>query len=167
RDAQNPRLGDSADIWTIGTTRWQGQLVLSQPYTHWHELCICYQNLQWRLNDRLIVPAATAPQVTPGEPVGFVLATFQQGITRRGYLLFSAITHDGKPVTPPVTPGPIGQLVNRFSAGQRSDLGDIMMLQLWIETPAELGGDDLDLAKQIFAIARDRLLADVRTAQRN
>lgn len=170
RDAQNPRLGDSADVWTIGTARWQGQLVLSQPYSHWHELCICYQNLQWKLDDRLIIPSttpaaipATMPPASFGETSGYVLATFQQGINGRGYLLFSAITYDGKLVSPPVTPGPIGQLVNRLSPDKQIDLGDIMMLQLWIETQAELSADDLDLAKQIFDVARDRLLADVRT----
>jgi len=176
QEAENPRLGDSADIWTVGTRRWQGQLVLSQAFTGWHELCICYRNLQWQLNDRLVIESSPPTKdassdasqfddsvTSSGGRPGFVLATFQKGIASRGYLLFTAITYDGKLVSPPITPGPLGHLVNRLSTQPSNAIGDVMMLQLWIEAPEELNADDLDLAKKAFQETRDRLVAAIIT----
>lgn len=169
RDSENPRLGESADIWTIGSANWQGQIVLSQTYPQWHELCICYQNLEWQLNDRSVIQSATNTAESgtgSGDRPGFVLATFRQGISGRGYLLFSAITYDGKAVTPPDL-GPFGQLANRLSLNKSSQMGDMMMLQLWIETAEGMSASDLDLAKRVFGHARDRLRVAVQTTTGN
>ena len=51
RGGSNPRLGENADIWTCVPRQSTAeiQVVLSQPYAGWHELCICYEINAWIL----------------------------------------------------------------------------------------------------------------------
>lgn len=168
-DPQNPRLGQMADVWTLAGNNWQGQLVLSQAYNGWHELCICYSNLQWRLASREVIdPATIAGGLRLDEScrTGFVLARFERSQVQRGYLLFSAINYAGEIVAPPTSTGTLGQLRQRFApqpAAPRPvpSSDGILMVQLWIESAQEFGPEEMLSAQQAFQIARTKLRAAI------
>jgi len=170
RDTGQRRLGLAADVWTIGDHRLSGQLVLSQPYFGWHELCFCYENLDWYLVDRGVLPGASAissAEANFGSPE-YAYARFKRASSpsdyQNGYLWFSAITYDGVVASPP--PGMLApsNLVRRFNGPGTDVQENLMMLQLWVETPERLSPDDAERFRQAFEIARNRLLPEIRTA---
>jgi exosortase len=175
RDSDNPRLGKAADIWTVSDGRMRSQIVLSQPYFGWHELCFCYENLGWQLVDRSIVagqsPAQpqTSVESTSSDHVGYAVARFRRDNERFGYLLFSAITYEGAVAEPPVgigsTAGAGARLVERLTRGE-SSTDEMMMLQLWIESPEALQIEDLQLLKKSFLQTRSRIVAAVQDSHR-
>lgn len=163
RDGAEQRLGLAADIWTIGDDRLQGQVVLSQPYFGWHELCVCYENIQWRLVDRAVLTAAVPADADGGGSREYAMARFRNHDNRYGYLWFSAITYDGTSIAPPPGLGTISRLGRRFNTDHVYD-GELMMLQLWVESPQRLEPDDLQLLKESFEQARGRIMREAATS---
>ncbi|TVQ00290.1 MAG: exosortase [Planctomycetaceae bacterium] len=170
RDTGQRRLGLAADVWTIGDHRLSGQLVLSQPYFGWHELCFCYENLDWHLVDRGVLTEASPLASTEsdfGSPE-YAYARFKRASSpsdyQNGYLWFSAIAYDGAVASPP--PGMLApsNLVRRFRGPGTDVQENLMMLQLWVETPERLSPDDAERFRQAFEIARNRLLPDIRAS---
>lgn len=160
RDSGEQRLGKAADIWTIGNERVKGQLVLSQPYFGWHELCFCYQNVDWELVDRAIVTSEStrANGGAAGSPE-YALARFRGADNRYGYLWFSAIDYAGVAVGPPPGLGTLSRL-NQFAirfGEQEQDRKDLMMLQLWLESPRRLEPEEVQVFRLGFELARDRV----------
>jgi exosortase/archaeosortase family protein len=127
RNGTDERLGLHADVWECGYDAGKGQVALSQPYVGWHELCVCYEALEWELLRRYNLP------VPQGKPVA--LGEFEQG-GKYGYLFFTAIDSDGSIPTPP-SYTLFGRLVAPFYPLVTDDFAEIsgsaqtVMLQFW------------------------------------
>lgn len=166
RDGEDRRLGKAADIWTVHDRQLTYQVVLSQPYIGWHELCICYENLEWQLADRSIFTSATAAAEDPtewGSPQ-YAFARFRREDGRRGYLLFSAVTYEGRGAQPPLGLGMTARLRQRFAVNPYAPEDEMMMLQLWLESPERLRPEELQRLKENFDRGRTRLLEMVRSS---
>ncbi len=156
RDGSDPRLGENADLWQVEVGEMQGQVVLSQPYSGWHELCVCYQNLDWDLVDRDVIDDVEI-KVMPdtGSDESFVTARFKRPSGQQGYLMFSAISYDG---TIPSSPGSFGAFGTRFMGRlDRNgiiDQTDIMMFQFWLPTAKKLEPAAIRKLQEDFVKAR-------------
>jgi serine/threonine protein kinase len=163
RDGGEQRLGKAADIWSIGNDQLRGQLVLSQPYFGWHELCSCYEGLDWRLVDRAVLVASdifgsVLPEASSRE---YAMARFKGAEDRYGYLWFSAITYEGLAIRPPGGLGSITKLARRFQDDGEQVPTDLMMLQLWVDSPRRLEPEDLQILTRSFEEARMRVILAV------
>ncbi len=138
RNGSEPRLGTHADLWSCGTST---EVVMSQPYAGWHELCVCYEAKDWLLEDRYNL------NVDVGKPIA--VGEFTQGESLYGYLLFTAVDSDGTVPNPPSYTlfgrllAPFGPLVTDDFA-ETSGSAQTVMLQLWTISrtplePAEVG----------------------------
>ncbi|XZE55468.1 exosortase U [Planctomycetaceae bacterium SH139] len=138
RNGSEPRLGTHADLWSCGTNT---EVVMSQPYVGWHELCVCYEAKDWLLEDRYNLNVKVGKPIAVGE--------FSQGESLYGYLLFTAIDSDGTVPNPPSYTlfgrllAPFGPLVTDDFA-ETSGSAQTVMLQLWTISrtplePAEVG----------------------------
>ncbi len=161
RDGSEPRLGQNADLWEFQAGENEGQLVLSQTYSGWHELCVCYENLQWDLVDREVCdPVWDTPVADEGGT--FVTARFKRPEGQRGYLLFTAINADG---TIPEAPSSWGALGARFfSRLERHGVveqQDLAMLQLWLVTPGKVTPQFLEDVQSDFIEIRTRVAAAI------
>ncbi|MEM6365943.1 MAG: exosortase U, partial [Planctomycetota bacterium] len=85
RGFELPGLGANSDIWECEWEDGDVKFVLSQPHQGWHELCDCYERLQWNLLDRAIRSPedfetieieAKSPDALKST---YVLARFRQG----------------------------------------------------------------------------------------
>ena len=165
RDDKERIMGLPADIWSIGNERYRGQVVLSQPYFGWHDLCICYINLNWELLDReLVQPAIEVNEqgdASSGSPT-YAFARFRRADNEYGYLWFSAVTYDGKMQPPPANFALEG-LSGRFSGiTEEVDYKNLMLIQLWVITPDNLRPSDLEVLRRGFEMARGRVVKSVR-----
>jgi exosortase len=165
RDDKERILGVPSDIWSIGTERFQGKLVLSQPYFGWHDLCICYQNLNWELLDRELVQSTTIPEMQEGASSGsptYAFARFRRRDDEYGYLWFSAVTYRGETYPPPSNFATEG-LARRLSEVQEKVADtNLMLVQLWVESADNLRPSDLEILRRGFEMARGRVVKSVR-----
>ncbi|TWT84827.1 Transmembrane exosortase [Planctomycetes bacterium CA13] len=69
RGGSNPRLGQNSDVWTCRFGENLAQFVVSQTYSGWHELCVCYEGMEWQLVERdVLAPDDTSiDRSTPTE----------------------------------------------------------------------------------------------------
>jgi exosortase len=165
RDDKERIMGLPADIWSIGNERYRGQVVLSQPYFGWHDLCICYQNLNWELLDRELVqpPIEVNEQgdASSGSPT-YAFARFRRADNEYGYLWFSAVTYDGTMQPPPANFALEG-LSGRFGGiTEEVDYKNLMLIQLWVITPDNLRPSDLEVLRRGFEMARGRVVKSVQ-----
>lgn len=156
RDGNDPRLGENADLWQCEVDGMHGQIVLSQPYSGWHELCVCYENLDWDLLDRDVIDNPELKIIPDGlGDESYVTAKFKSEGGQQGYLMFSAISYDG---TIPSAPGSFGawgsRLMGRLDRNGIIDQTDIMMFQLWIPTNRKLEPRTLRRIQEDFVKAR-------------
>ena len=156
RNGSEPRLGKNADVWDCQLGAYPGQIVISQTYGGWHELCVCYAG-GWNILDRDVTQL---PQEHAGESAAesFVTARMRSRENNRyGYLLFSAVHEDG---TIPEAPSNLGAFGARFiSRLERRGVvaqKDMLMLQMFVPSGAKLGAAELRKVQSDFV--------DVRTA---
>jgi exosortase/archaeosortase family protein len=168
RDASASKVGLPADIWTVGNDRVSGQFLLSQPYPEWHDLCICYQVRDWELVDSDILRAAPGQEPAPNAPSGIGFARFRKDGERNGYLWVSAITYDGKPVEPPPPMASAAPLARRLGNYVEPVVtGNLMMVQLWVETSGRLTADELINLRAAFDEGRQRITDVVQQSSPN
>lgn len=173
RDNENPILGWNSDIWRYKTRESGqeivGQFAISQTYADFHELCLCYQGLNWNLLDRyrrevsnstgsqeLVVGensnAGNAEQ-TAGVPVAYALFTNEGG--GHGYLWYASIGASGKMKFPPERLGRLGSRLADAMEGDRGDVSEpIMMVQLWVTSPERLDASTTSQITSDFALLR-------------
>ncbi len=171
REGENARLGTNADVWKVSSEGLNGQLVLSQTYLGWHELCLCYSVDSWELLTRDLAepnegqgkssgvsndPQADTPSTIHPSPI--VFARFRNE-AKRGYLFYCGITTDGTIVNPPALPGRLGM---RF--GERAAVESIpmVMLQLWVVSDEAVKADWLNNVRKDFFIARNKVAEAIR-----
>ena len=169
REGDNPRLGENADLWRFATKDVEGQIVLSQPYSGWHELCVCYQNMNWQLLDRSLV---SGPQHDGASGIDnskrFALGRFTDQRGGYGYLLFSAVHYDGEIAAAPSSLGALNaRMLQRLDRRGKIDLQEMMMLQMWVAAPRKLGADELDQLEKGFLRVREQIAAAVQDANQS
>ena len=164
RGYENPRLGANSDIWECEWDDAKVQFVLSQPHQGWHELCNCYERLDWLLLDRNIrspddfekleILAKNPDALTST----YVVARFKRGPSQYGYLMFAGIGSDGTFVDAPDSFSAFTHRVwNRIDSTGVWDQNEVIMLQMWITTPDKLKPRRLKVLEEEFVAARARI----------
>ena len=164
RGYQEPRLGANSDIWECEWNDVAVQLVLSQPHRGWHELCDCYERLDWRLLDRDIFAPddfetfevnASAPDALSST---YVLGRFKRGPSQYAYLIFSGLGSDGTLLDAPGSFAAFTHRVwNRIDTTGVWDQSEVLMLQMWITAPEKLKPRQLRRMQEDFVSARATL----------
>jgi exosortase/archaeosortase family protein len=169
RDGDDPRLGDNADVWTcrLDDPDALAQLVVSQPYADWHELCWCYTAQNWTLLSRVIRDPVSSPTleeaVDESDHSGacpFVLARFRFGDNRFAYLFYSAVDRSGEPVDPPLRIGRLQGRFGRYLEGQHLANSDLAMIQLLVVSDRRFGMSEVDRLSSLFSHVRRSVLRD-------
>lgn len=94
RERDNDDLGQQSDLWYYDSPHGRVSLSFDQMFPGWHELTRCYRSAGWTLEKRSVVPTSVAdtwPAVT---------AEFSRE-GEHGFLVWSLVTRNGKPVEPP------------------------------------------------------------------
>ena len=162
REKSNPRLGENADIWNYETddAGLPGQIVLSQPYAGWHELCFCYEAANWLLLDRKIKQA----KVTDGQKKSqdredkFALAIFKREQGQFAYLFYAGFDSGGNTLHPP---SHIGRLSTRF--GALDDSTQILMFQMLVVLEDRISPSLLNKLTNDFLLAKEAIGNGLKT----
>ena len=172
RNGSHPRLGQNSDVWSFRAVDLdsQGQFVLSQTYSGWHELCVCYEGIEWQLVDRdTILP--TKIWADDSELGGlkntnnesFITAKFKRTDGKFGYLMFGAVFEDGTICEAPSSLGAFGaRFLSRLDLYGVVDQRDLVMVQLWIVQPEKTGVKELRGLQQGFVLSRDKIAEAMR-----
>ncbi|GAB5516803.1 exosortase U [Rhodopirellula baltica] len=158
RDGDNPVLGPNSDVWLyqaiIDGQPIEGQFVISQTYSMWHELSFCYEsqsyrNNTWRLLNRVVgnqrsIQSEEASQEL--NPCAYALFGGQHN--SRGYLWYTGINRNGHLVYPPDRPGRLGNRIAHMAEGYNETVTPMMMIQLWISSDTQL---DVSITNKIAA----------------
>jgi exosortase len=144
RDAKDSRLGENADVWSGSMATHpevEVQVVLSQPYPEWHELCLCYSMIDWNILNREALNETDAVTQDPD----FALARLKKGPTS-AYLIYGAIDSNGDLVTPPPMLGRLGSRFGDYfpSDASRKQSGPVLMLQVFAILPGDFDRELLD-----------------------
>ncbi|KLU02929.1 eight transmembrane protein EpsH [Rhodopirellula islandica] len=171
RGGENPILGQNADSWMfdslVGGNQVRGQFVISQTYADWHELCLCYENQDWRLLNRVLGQGDVSQlDLDTLESQPFAYALFGGDTEARGHLWYSAITQSGDFVYPPERPGQIGGRLAAASENMNEVIEPMMMLQLWIVAPKKLDTSTIDQIDEMFDGLRHKVALAVKAASR-
>lgn len=165
RDYEIPSLGANSDVWECAGDEITVQFVLSQPHKGWHELCNCYERLDWTLVDRDIRSpdefesfkiVANSPDAMRSS---YVLARFKQGPTQYGYLIFAGIGSDGTLVDAPDSLSAFTHRVwNRIDTTGVWDQTEVIMFQMWVTSSGKklTPQNVIELQKE-FVSARARI----------
>lgn len=152
RDGEDPVLGNNADSWSYsrvfpsGETV-HGQFTISQSYTAWHELCLCYEIRNWKLVNRKA--HLESEEGSDLETTSYASALFSRENNHQGRLIYSCIDEAGRIVRPPPKPGRLRSRLDDAWDASETASDTMMMIQLWIVT-----GEKLEPEIQ-QAIARD------------
>ncbi|TWU37567.1 Transmembrane exosortase [Novipirellula aureliae] len=175
RGGSDPKLGKNSDVWTYEFDNNEGQFVISQTYTGWHELCVCYENMEWKLIDRevcaplstddadFIVSAVSdqtaAPmEAEPNADESYVTGKFKQENGTYGYLIFGAVFKDGTICPAPSNLGAYGaRFLSRLELYGVVDRQELVMVQLWFVSPRKLEPELLDKLKIGFEKSRQHV----------
>jgi exosortase len=164
RNYEIPGLGANSDVWECESDDLKVQFVLSQPYQGWHELCDCYERLQWTLVDRHIRSPeelndlqveARSPDATRAT---YVLARFKRNPSQYGYLIFAGLGSDGTFVDAPDSLTAFTHRVwNRIDTTGVWEQNEVIMLQMWLATPEKLSAKRVQQLEREFLAARGRI----------
>ncbi len=164
RNYEIPGLGANSDVWECESDDVKVQFVLSQPYQGWHELCDCYERLQWKLVDRHIRSPqelselrvdARSPDATRAT---YVMARFKRDPSQYGYLIFAGLGSDGTFVDAPDSLTAFTHRVwNRIDTTGVWDQNEVIMLQMWLATPEKLSAKRVQQLEREFLAARGRI----------
>ncbi|MCA9140079.1 MAG: exosortase U [Planctomycetales bacterium] len=167
RNFEIPSLGANSDVWECkwdDTNDMTVQFVLSQPHKGWHELCNCYERLDWLLLDRDIQSpdefdsfevVADSPDAMTST---YVIARFKRGPTQYGYLIFAGIGSDGTLVDAPDTLSAFTHRVwNRIDTTGVWDQNEVIMLQMFVTSAGKLNPKKLLSLQKEFVATRARI----------
>jgi exosortase len=164
RGYEEPRLGANSDVWECEWDDVSAQFVLSQPHKGWHELCDCYERLDWALLDRDIRSPEELErlEVTAAVPDAmrstYVVARFKRGPAQRGYLMFAGIGSDGTLVEAPDSLTAFTHRVwNRIDSTGVWDQNEVVMLQMFVIAPKKLTADRVKELEHEFIAVRARI----------
>lgn len=157
RDGNEPRLGQNADLWDCNIGDLPAQIVVSQTYRGWHELCVCYENDGWtQLSRDVTDPPESEQAIEPSAP--FITARFKNDQGRFGYLLYSAVNKDGSVTEWPDSWGAFGsRLFGRLERHGLIAQQDLVMFQMWLEANEKISPEMLRQMQLDFLEMRSRL----------
>ena len=180
REFSDPRLGANADIWLCEADDLKAELVLSQPHSGWHELCVCYERQEWMLVDRDMTEVAEEVDMelvdtkkideaeideVDSDDVPFVIARFKKP-KLYGYLFFGGIGSDGSLIPAPSSLGAFTHRVwNRIDSTGVWEQNEVLMLQLWVVSPRRLEPETVKALEDDFVNLRSKIadtIMDVR-----
>ncbi|MEL7335037.1 MAG: exosortase U, partial [Planctomycetota bacterium] len=90
RDGERPELSDNADQWNCVIDGNPCEIVISQPYPQWHDLCTCYQAQDWTLVERELETSLD------GKFASVSIGEFTKD-NRFGRVVFAGVLLDGTP----------------------------------------------------------------------
>ncbi|OYP34406.1 exosortase U [Rhodopirellula sp. MGV] len=164
RNYEVPYLGANSDVWECSWEDMTAQIVLSQPHKGWHELCDCYERLDWMLLDRDIKSPTDFEtlEIESQNPdalrTTYVLARFKQGPSARGYLLFSGIGSDGTLLDAPNSLAAFSHRVwNRIDSTGVWDQNEVLMFQMWVIVPDKIEPKRLLALEEDFIAMRAKI----------
>ncbi|WDQ15664.1 exosortase U [Rhodopirellula sp. P2] len=171
RNGDNPILGPNADAWQfasdINGVQIRGQFVLSQTYSEWHELCLCYQIQNWKLLNRVVQETNSFSLAKKNnEPPPLAYALFGNDSDQRGHLWYSAIKPSGAITHPPELPGRLSGRLSLATEGLDEVIEPMMMLQLWVVAPEKLDASTINRIDEMFDGLRQKIAMAVRAANR-
>ncbi|KAA5539863.1 exosortase U [Roseiconus nitratireducens] len=172
RGYENPRLGANSDIWECQWGDVVAQFVISQPHQGWHELCDCYQRLEWNLLDRDVRTPESLEQVAPlametrhpdALRSSYVMARFKREPVHIGYLIFAGIGSDGTLLDAPDSFSAFTHRVwNRIDTTGVWDQTEVIMLQMWLTSPTKLTPRKLKELEREFIAVRAQVADAIR-----
>lgn len=161
RGFEIPGLGANSDVWQCTWEDLNIQFVLSQPHQGWHELCNCYERLDWLLLDRTIQSPEDFEsfEIVANNPDAmastYVIARFKRGPLQHGYLIFSGIGSDGTLVDAPDALSAFTHRVwNRIDTTGVWDQNEVLMFQMWITSPEKIKPRRLQTLQEEFVTVR-------------
>jgi len=151
--------GEFADVWSGKLEDLSGAIVLSQPYSEWHDLCVCYTGIGMDTNSR-VVNIAQGPD---GEPWGYVMARFVDQSGKIHYIWFSSFDRTGASVDVPAESF-LARWMSRIQASDsvlKRELEDIpvAMVQLAVEADAFLPAESIQSLTSLHLSSREILRA--------
>jgi exosortase len=156
RDNENPILGRNSDAWVYTRPDGvKGQFVISQTYGAFHEICLCYENQDWRLLNRIVKQPAASKATESVVPIAF--AQFRTPLNGYGFLWYGSVTASGLVPHPPERPG---VLPSRFQSNEVVT-EPIMMVQLLITSNDQLDWSTTNQVTDDFALLRQKLAEEV------
>jgi exosortase/archaeosortase family protein len=169
RDGKDPQMGQNADQWEVFYGNLRGRLVLSQVYTEWHELIICYVNNEWLLRSTNLIPVEHG-----NDRENIRLAVLANGSGANGYLLYSGINPNGDAVSPrefDFSPNAtfftraFDRCARLMLQPQRAAIAydQCAMVQLWVVTPIELDSETLKRLAEGLVQARDKFASTIKS----
>lgn len=162
RENATPVLGRNADIWKYRQKDGlEGQFVLSQAYSSFHELCFCYEKQDWLLLNRSLKTHSNDSAGLENErskTAPFAFARFRTGLDTNAYLWYASVTASGDTPTPPARPG---VLTGRFRGSDSESYEPVMMLQLWVTSGEPLKLSESNEIADDFARLRAKIAAEV------
>lgn len=163
RGNTNPDLGANSDSWMCEGDGVQAQIVLSQPYSGWKELCVCYEGGVWNLVNR--TERLPDEDDIAGPDGSYAIGRFRtkDESGHNAYLFFSAIRPDGTVMAAPTRLGSLGtRFMHRLDYGGVWELDDVMMLQMWAVSNGRLSPETIQRLETDFVTARTMVLEAVR-----
>ncbi|MEO1618947.1 MAG: exosortase U [Planctomycetota bacterium] len=169
RGFELPGLGANSDVWECQWQEGEVRFVLSQPHQGWHELCDCYERLEWTQLDRSIRSPddfekleieTTSPDALKSS---YVVARFKRGPAAYGYLIFSGIGSDGTLLEAPDSLSAMTHRIwNRIDTTGVWEQNEVLMLQMWLTVPEKLKPKELQSLEQEFIAVRASISDAVR-----
>lgn len=175
RGGSDPKLGKNSDVWTYEFDDQEGQFVISQTYSGWHELCVCYESMEWKLIDREVCApllndspgievsavsdqSGAPPEVESNADESYVTGKFKREDGTYGYLIFGAVFEDGTICPAPSNLGAYGaRFLSRLELYGVVDRQELVMVQLWFVSPQKLEPEVLDQLKVGFEKSRQNV----------
>ena len=169
RDGDDPRLGHNADQWDVQCGSVKGRLVLSQPYSRWHDLTICYEGQGWVLESVNLLPlnqSPAAPKIKLGRLV--------RNDGTHGYLIYTGVNAQGEILDPPGMHSLLGKLIARCTSLFREDVvvatdetAACAMLQMWVVSQEEIEGETVGELIESIGMARESIALEFRRKMGN
>lgn len=152
-------FGEHADIWNGSFGEMPVTLALSQPYSEWHDLCVCYTSAGLKLNDR---------QIVDKDDWNYLVARFISDDGQISYVWFSSFDVNGQTVNAPDS-GVLTRWLSRLQAGDslfRRDVTatKVAMVQLKVDVDGFLPADSVEALTQLHIRSRE-LLKNVLAGQ--
>jgi exosortase len=163
RYGSNPRLGNHADLWNLSFGDSPAQLVLSQSYIGWHELCYCYEVTDWKLVNREVIRNLDEPETENlDDSTLAVHARFKHPKKGEGTLFYCAISPEGDTLHPPKLPG---RFRDPLASMETMDSQKNVMMQIWITTDQPLSREQRQEVRRDFFKAIEKLSSAMRASQ--
>jgi len=161
RNGTEERLGQNADLWEAKVGERHAQIVVSQTYRGWHELCVCYRNMDWKQLSRLVTDPPDS-EADPANPESFITARFQDKQGNFGYLLYTAVNEDGTVAEAPSALEALGgRFFTRLERHGYVTLQDSVMFQMWLVSPDKISSGTLRKMQSDFIEMRSRLSVSI------